>query len=189
VETNRPETCGHAELEECLRSAGAEGSASSTHGLLCGIVTVTGGTRGRLWEEPVLGAGYTPGAAAQECLEQLDRMQTAILAALHDAAPGFQLLLPEETLPLTARTRALGEWCEGFLYGLALGGLREQGIVSDTLREILRDFYEISHAGFHEDAPDEGDEVALAEIVEYVRMGVLLLFEEVQPPAAPARLQ
>lgn len=189
MDNNPSEICSHTELEDCLRSAGAEGSASSTHGLLCGIVTVTGGGRSGLWAEPVLGEGNTLSVAAQECLERLEGLQTAILASLHDTVLGFQPLLPEEARPLTARTRALGEWCEGFLYGLALGGLREQSVGSDTVREILRDFYDISHAGFHQDEPDEGDEVAFAEIVEYVRMGVILLFEEVQPSTAPARLQ
>jgi uncharacterized protein YgfB (UPF0149 family) len=189
VETEHPDTCSHVELEDCLRSAGAEGSASFTHGLLCGIAVVTGGSRRGLWEEPVLGAGNTLSAAAQECLVQLGRVQTAILAGLHDDALGFQPLLPAETRPITVRTRALGEWCEGFLYGLALGGLREQSAMSETVREVMRDFYEISHAGFHLDEPEEEDEAALVEIVEYVRMGVLLLFEEVQPSNIPARLQ
>jgi hypothetical protein len=137
----------------------------------------------------VLGAGNHLSVAAQDCIEILDRMQTGILTRLHDEALAFYPLLPADSAALPTRTRALAEWCEGFLFGLALGGLRDEAGLPDTVREVMHDFYEISHAGFHQDVPDEADEVAYVEIAEYVRMSVLLLHEELQPAPAPARLQ
>src|SRR5579859_8022634 len=44
-----------------------------------------------------------------------------------------------------------------------------------------RDMGQIAQAGFEGDAESEDDETAYAEIVEYVRVGVQLLFEELQP--------
>ena len=98
----------------------------------------------------------------------------------------FSLLLPDDSAALPVRTRALSDWCGGFLYGLALGGIREDADLPETVREVMRDFYEISHAGFVTDAPDEGDETAYVEIVEYVRISVLLLLYV--PPPALAKL-
>jgi yecA family protein len=184
-----PDGCSFNELKACLQAAGAESTAASAHGLLSGMVTVGGSVRSVQWQDHVLGEGNTLSAAAQECIEVLDRLQTGILTRLHDDALAFHPLLPDDRAALPTRARALAEWCEGFLYGLALGGLREDAAVPETVREVMHDFYEISHAGFHQDVPDEADEVAYTEIAEYVRMSVLLLHEELQPAPAPARLQ
>jgi uncharacterized protein YgfB (UPF0149 family) len=50
----------------------------------------------------------------------------------------------------------------------------------------VRDFIEISHAGVEEEASDEANEAAYAELVEFVRVGVQLLFEELGVARAPA---
>ncbi len=99
------------------------------------------------------------------------------------------VMLPEDATPLSVRTGALSEWCGGFLYGLALGGIREDLARSDTVEEVMKDFYDISHAGFVTQAPNEEDETAYVEIVEYLRMSVLLLYQELQAVPASSRLQ
>lgn len=182
-------SCSYAELKQYLHAAGAESSAAGAHGLLCGMVTVAGSSRSELWQEPVLGADNTLSVAARQCIDALGTLQTDILTHLHDDALGFHPLLPADSAALPVRARALGEWCEGFLFGLALGGLREDMALPDTVREVMQDFYEISHSGFHQDVPDEADEVAYTEIAEYVRVSVLLLHEELRPAPASARLQ
>ena len=45
----------------------------------------------------------------------------------------------------------------------------------------MRDFVEISRLGRGEDGEKEEDQAAFAEIVEYVRMAVLLVYEELRP--------
>ncbi len=52
----------------------------------------------------------------------------------------------------------------------------------------MRDFAEIAGTGFDVEI-DETNETAYSEIVEYVRVGVLLINEELQPIKAPPRLQ
>jgi uncharacterized protein YgfB (UPF0149 family) len=183
------DSCSYAQLKQCLQAAGAESSAAGAHGLLCGMVTAAGSSRSLPWQEHVLGEGNILSAAAQDCMDTLGKLQSEILARLHDDAFGFYLLLPADSAGLPVRARALAEWCEGFLFGLALGGLREETALPDTVREVMQDFYDISHAGFHQDVPDEADEAAYTEIAEYVRMSVLLLHKELQPAPAPARLQ
>jgi uncharacterized protein YgfB (UPF0149 family) len=63
--------------------------------------------------------------------------------------------------------------------------LERQGYVG----EIMHDFSEISNARFEQELTDDDEETAYAEIVEYVRMSVLLCHEELQPLQAPERLQ
>jgi uncharacterized protein YgfB (UPF0149 family) len=102
----------------------------------------------------------------------------------------FDLLIPEDEVSIEERTRALSLWCNGFLYGLGTTGAADPGRLSGEAGEVVRDLTEITRAGV--DAADgaEENEAALAELVEFVRIGVQLLFEETgrqrTPPPRPA---
>ena len=181
-------TCSYDQLELKLHAAGAENGAAEAHGLLCGTICAGGKASSAAWMEHVLGEN-TLSAAAQDCSDMLSALQSDIVRQFHDDALGFALLLPADDVSLAQRTDAIGHWCAGFLYGLALGGIREGADLPDTVSEVMQDFYEISHARFAYETTDNADEEAYMEIVEYVRMSVLLLHEELQPMPASARLQ
>lgn len=180
--------CSYEELAKMLQSAGADSSASEAHGMLSGTICAAGKTAPGLWLEYLLGEGNTLSAAARDSSDMLLSLQTELLRQLNDDVFGFELLLPLDDVPLSLRTETLSQWCAGFLYGLALGGFREDVAMPDSVSEVMKDFYEISHARFDYDLMDESDEAAYMEIVEYVRMGALLLYEELQPLPA-TRLQ
>jgi len=182
-------SCSFMELDRRLQAAGAESGASEAHGLLCGILAAGGRTQTSVWLGCLLGEGNTLNVAAQECSDLLTGLHADILRQLNDDAFGFSLLLPPDEASLPLRTQALSDWCEGFLYGLALGGFRADLELPETVREVMQDFYEISHAGFTSDPLDEADEAAYEEIGEYVRISVLLLHDELQPLPAMTRLQ
>ena len=181
-------TCSYDQLEQRLHAADAETGAAEAHGLVCGTICAGGNTGPALWLPHVLGDN-TLSAAAQDCSDMLTSLQTDSMRQFHDDALGFMLLLPEDDTPLAQRTDALGHWCAGFLYGLALGGIREDVDLPDTVSEVMKDVYEISHARFAYETTDDADEAAYIEITEYVRMSVLLLHAELQPMPASARLQ
>lgn len=185
---NDSATCSYTELDRQLQAAGAESGAAEAHGLLCGMLA-TGGAQPATWLEHLLGAGNMLSAPARECGALLGDLQADIVRELNDEAFAFNLLLPPDEASLPRRTRALGEWCQGFLYGLALGGFRDDTALPETVREVMHDFYEISHAGFSEEPLDEGDEAAFEEIGEYVRISVLLVHDELRPLPPAARLQ
>ena len=181
--------CDFAQLEARLQAADAERGAAGAHGLLCGMVTAGGRRDSAIWLEHLLGTDNTLSVAAQDCSNMLENLVNDILGQLNDESFGFSVLLPPDRAPLSVRTRALGEWSEGFLYGLALGGVRKDSVVAGAIEEIMKDFYEISHAGFVAEGPDEADENAYAEIVEYMRASVLLLYEELQAVPTSTELQ
>lgn len=178
----------HDELEQLLRAADAEGGASEAHGLIAGIICAGGKPASELWLSHLLGDDSLSAAAA-EARKLLMRLHADILRQFNDDAFGFDMLLPGDDAPLSLRTECLSRWCSGFLYGLALGGFREGSDMPETVTEVMKDFYEISHARFAYEATDDADEAAYMEIVEYVRMSVLLLHEELQPVPANTRLQ
>ena len=182
-------TCSYDELESRLESAAAESGAAEAHGLLCGIICAAGKASPAVWLDHVLGEGHTESTAAWGCRELLEELQTEILGQFNDEAFRFALLLPGDDAPLSKRTQALSRWCAGYLYGLALGGIRDDaGFPGDT-GEVMKDFYEISNAEFIADPKDDENETAYMEIMEYVRMSVLLMHEELQSVPGSARLQ
>jgi len=99
---------------------------------------------------------------------------------LNDTLLNFTLLIPKDDNSLNARVSSLKKWCDGFLFGLALAGVKDLSHVPEDTMEILQDITSISQANEDEDE-DEMNEVAYMDIVEYVRMGVLLINEEMHP--------
>ena len=178
----------HEGLAGTLRSAGADSSASEAHGMLSGTICAAGKTSPELWLGYLLGEDNTLSAAANDCGDALIELQSELFRQLNDDAFGFDLMLPADEALLSLRTEALSQWCAGFLYGLALGGFREDVEMPGDVTEVMKDLYEISRARFAYEDPQEADETAYMEIVEYVRMSTLLLYEELQPVQA-TRLQ
>lgn len=106
----------------------------------------------------------------------LQRMVSESKAALEDADFAFAPLLPADAVSLDVRVGSLAEWAQGFLYGLVEAGTGWAD-APEAVREVITDFVEIARlrAG---GLADEDDEQSYAELVEYVRMGTLLMHEE-----------
>ena len=172
------------ELADALAHAGAACGAAESHGTLCGAICA-GVDRDETWLEHILDQAEGPDDAQRECRRELAGLCDTTRAALMSGALEFEPLLPGDEAGLAERTAALGEWCQGFLFGMGLGGSQpalEQ--MPDEAGEVLRDMGQIAQAGFEgEAAGAEEDEVAYTEIVEYLRVGVQLLYDELQPPS------
>jgi yecA family protein len=179
----------HAELEDLLQAAGAECGAAESHGLVCGMICAAGSAAKRGWLEHLLGEGNTLSAAAQAAADMLATLYAGTLLKLNGGDLDLLLLLPDDELPLAMRSQALGQWCQGFLYGLALGGVRDDSSKPGNVSEIMHDFFEISNTRYDYETSEESEEAAYFEIVEYVRMSVLLCHEELQPVQEAPRLQ
>lgn len=181
--------CSYEELGSLLSAAGAESGASEAHGLFAGMICAGGRQSVDSWLGYLLGDEHAGGQAVRDCVESLNQLQTEIFTQLNDESLGFELLLPDDEQSLLERTRELGRWTAGFLYGLALGGIREDTQLPESVGEVVKDFYEISNADFVRTRKGDEDETAYMEIVEYVRMSVLLLYAELQSMPVSARLQ
>lgn len=173
-----------ATLQDSLSRAIAACGASESHGTLCGALSV-GADEDGTWLEHVLGEDATPGAAQEECRRLLTELRDTTRRELDGGALEFTPLLPDDSDGLQERTAALADWCQGYLYGLGLGGERLQlERLADEAGEVLRDVGEIARAGLEAGEDSEEDENAYAEIVEYLRVGVQLVYEELRPRSA-----
>ena len=127
---------------------------------------------------------HHPQPALRDALADLLEFSTAQLG---DRNMGLEIWLPEDEAPLQSRTRALGQWCAGFMAALGAGGEQTLSGLSEEGQEALADISEIARADIG--APEgveesEEDEQAFAEIVEYLRIAVLILQEDLRGPDA-----
>jgi len=168
----------HARLGEMLASLHVGVGASDLHGSLTGYVCAGGNAGARGWL-----AALELEAVAEADLPQAEfaRLYEQCAAWFDDPELRFEPLLPETDTALDARADALVEWCRGFLGGLGLAGVSLQQRLSADAAEILQDFGTIAGSRF-EYADAEEDESALAEVIEFIRVGVLLLHAELSAP-------
>ena len=109
---------------------------------------------------------------------ELARLYHVTLAQLQDQGYSFQMLLPDDEADMEDRTRAVGEWCHGFLTGFGSAGIDPNAKFSEDAADALRDMAAIVSIGDGGDEDEEEAEASLFEIVEYVRMAVLTLFAD-----------
>lgn len=176
-------------IDTLLQRAGATADAAESHGFLCGVLAAAGHMDPAAWLPHLLGEVDWDSAAVQECGKALGLLSQQLRTEINGADLDFTLLLPDDEFPLQERAESLGAWAQGLLTGLGLGGLDKDQELSEDSRDFLKDISEIAHVEFDFQGGTEEDEMAFAEIVEYLRMGALMLYEELQPLAAPPRLQ
>ncbi len=169
----------HAELVEALATLRLGMSASELHGSLAGYLCAGGLPDSRNWLadlaiEDVEGDGDDSPERAV-----LDRMFAGCAEGLEDPELSFEPLLPDDQESFVERAGALVEWCRGFLGGLGLSGAELEGHLSGESGEVLHDLGRIAATKFDSGDTVEEDEDAYAEVVEYVRVGVMLLHNEI----------
>lgn len=120
-----------------------------------------------------------PGSGLKMSLEEL---LTASRAQLADEDMGMFVWLPDDEEILEERTMALSYWCSGFLAGLGSSGDNTLNSLSDDANEALKDVQQISTADVSDTNESEEDENAFAEIVEYIRIVILMIREDLRGP-------
>ncbi|MBN4063747.1 UPF0149 family protein [Cardiobacterium sp. AH-315-I02] len=179
-----------SQLEGLLFDVDAALGATESHGALCGMLCAQGATEAAQWMLHVLGEHEESSKTLQQAGKKLLQIHQIAVEQMNDSDAEFELMLPDDDEPLEARVEALGIWCQGFVFGLAIGGIKENTELPEDSKELIKDIVEISRAGYVVDEEaemavmeenDEEDEVAYMEVSEYVRMGILLIYEELQP--------
>lgn len=156
-------------------------TAAEVHGGLCGYICAGGDAKPGQWLEQLCIDTERLPADAESRLESLRR---TTLDLLDDPDMRFAPLLPDDESAMSARVQAMGEWCAGFLGGFGLTGTNGHQGLSEQARDALRDLDRIAQFGY-EAGDTEEDETALTDILEYVRVAVLLLRQEAGQAGAP----
>jgi uncharacterized protein YgfB (UPF0149 family) len=167
------------EFERVLRDARALPEPAEAHGTLAGALCSSRDYGLIEWLHEILPEDSPEEEALRSSV--LQKVYDSMVFTLTGADSDFEPLLPDDDAPLTERANALSLWCQGFLYGLGSGAAADPTKVSTEAGEIIRDLTEITHVGVDAGDETEENEVAFAEVVEFVRVGVQLLFVEFAP--------
>ena len=166
-------------LNEILVTSGAGIHASKCHGFLCAFVCGNGQVQEQQIRDYFL-LDTDKIVNPDECFIQLKALAEVIETQMYSSDLELVLLLANEDDPLAERSRSLAKWCQGFMSVLGMSGVNQGGIPSVS-KELTGDFYKIARLGAdNEDESDRENNFALMELTEYVRMGTLFIFEELQ---------
>jgi uncharacterized protein YgfB (UPF0149 family) len=171
----------YAQLQRLMADCRAVTEPAEAHGSLAGALCASDSYRLDDWLAEILPEGAEQGAAGAWLRELYDETRSALAGAQMQ----FELLMPDDDEPIELRAAALTSWCNGFVYGLGTGGAADPERLPGDAGEIVRDLAEITRAGVDEREGEEANETALAELVEFVRVGVQVVFEELGALRAP----
>lgn len=173
-------TPNYEQIQDILSFVKSPYTPEDCHGMLCAMLIVNNSLQCKRWLDEICTQSEEGKSLGGDNHDTLCALYEHTKQELNDTLLSFTLLIPEEHNSLNARVTSLKKWCDGFLFGLALAGVKDLTHVPEDSMEILQDITTISRAS-EDDEEDEMNEVAYSDIVEYVRMGVLLINEEMHP--------
>lgn len=165
----------YTELSHALQDTTLKLNPSQVHGAVCGIFCANSDSNA--WKELTAEDGAS--TQAQRVFQTLYDVTTA---QLKDGLFEFQLVLPLDTEVLATRAEALTLWCQGFLTGLKLGGVPIEHREPNEVTEAINDLIEIAKMQYEDVVDSEEDESAYTELVEYVRVAVILIYQDLLAP-------
>lgn len=171
----------YSELEKALNKTALKLHPSQVHGLvsgfLCGHPKNT-----KAWEELV--AGNDESESTHILLQSLYDLTAK---QLREFLFEFQLMLPKDTKELPERAEALTLWCQGMLTGLKLAEVPITEREPSELTEAINDLIEVAKMNYEDVVASEEDEVAYNDLVEYIRMVVTFIYQELHEQDAPKK--
>jgi uncharacterized protein len=161
----------YPDIDSITQKLEARLTAAETHGIATGVLCGNIQAESQFWLNQLL--------QDRDEIEPTDKMMLTLLfentrSALIDDSFSFELMLPDESLPLSEQADALRHWCQGFLFGI--GSVPVRSDWSNECREIVKDIAEFTKL----DTDIEGEEAEndFMEITEYLRAAVLFLITE-----------
>lgn len=172
-----------AEVSRVLEGLGSSVPAAEAHGCLVGALCTSPHYPMERWLEEII--PDEDQRNDDDSQQPLRLLYADTLNALRGEDMEFEALLPDDDVTLAARAGGLSQWCQGFLYGFGTGQPVKQEELPGNVNEILSDLTHIGRASVELDGEgNESEEEAYAEVVEYVRVGVQLIHDELIPAAA-----
>jgi uncharacterized protein YgfB (UPF0149 family) len=170
----------YQELDAALNNTDLKLHPSQVHGLICGILCGNPNTNAA-WEDIITGGKNT-----EQTHEILHTLYDASAKQLDEFLFDFQIVLPSDSEDLPLRAEALTLWAQGFLTGLKLAQVQLVDREPSEMTEAIHDLIEIAKMNYEDVVASEEDEAAYVELVEFVRVAVILIYQDIreQDPAA-----
>ena len=167
------------EIQDLLIEINSINTVADSHGIACGMLVVNSVADKRIWIKHIMGEIEQTHIPPATSIKSLADWFDEITNQLRDNHLRFELCLPDDEEELEDRACALQEWCRGFILGIALSGVNDFAKLPQDTQELMNDF---SRIGAEEEFDLENRneaEIAYSDISQYVRIGVLLINEEI----------
>jgi len=172
----------YSDLQTALEALEPPLFPSEIHGGLCGLLSGKDSPDAADWINSLLPGLDDSNLLQRDVISLLRDVYSITVKQLNDPTCDFHLLIPGDDSPLAERVEALSDWCQGYLTGLTEGGVTNNDGLPEDVQEIMRDISQIAGAGSSFDLQEsEENEEAYQELVEYIRVGALLINEELHP--------
>ena len=169
-------------LDQALADVGAGMGASEAHGIISGVLCVPD-TEDAPWVAEIMD-GIDPEVDPETCAGLLVAIYDSSREQLASTGFEFEPMLPDEDEVLAVRSVALGEWCTGFLFGFTMAGGASFDALPPDSREVVEDLSKFANIrSTNGEEEEEEEEAAFLELVEYIRVGVMLISEELYAAA------
>ncbi len=183
-----------SEFNSLLDKNGIEARPAECQGMLCGLLCSRPDISHISWATLLLdeSASLDDMPDSGKDVPELSAELNALLKHLYDDTVSrltghdydLRLVLESDDEPLALRTEVLAEWCRGFFFGLGVSTEMAFDNMPEEVREVIQDFTQIAALSHDMEEEPEEDERAYVELVEYVRMGTLLVFQALNPAVA-----
>lgn len=171
------------EVADALAILSSLGSAAESHGLLCALLSFNNKIRESAWVDSLLNSHIEgTDTHAQQAYRILTNLFRETAKAFDSDSFDLPILIPDDDCSLEDRIDGLAEWCQGYLTGLHLMGVKLQGgEYSPELQEALNDVLAISEIEFTtEDATDPESEIRFMQLVEHVKVALACISDELK---------
>tara|TARA_R110001592_G_scaffold127070_3_gene338619 strand:+ start:714 stop:1352 length:639 start_codon:yes stop_codon:yes gene_type:complete len=173
-------------LANIYNSHGAINHPSELHGIMVGEIVGSLKRTASDWLNQVLehmGIESLDNERHVNVTEDLLGFYTHSVENMDKDSSSFVLLLPDDDYALSERIESLVVWVRGFLEGIAISASDRLQTIDSELQEILKDFVDICQIDTRVEENESGEK-EFFEISEYIRIGVLNLYAELNVPVA-----
>lgn len=171
------------DLDEVLARADSQIPTAEVHGVMSGLLVAGVSNAMELVFNEILDEYDANNLAIKELQKALQKQFDEDEATINDDEASLEPMLPDDEAPMIDRVEALGQWCQGMMYGVGLVGERPDLKQDQEIDELLRDIAAIANISTEIDK-DEDNEAALMELVEYLRAGLMMLSDYYRGPAS-----
>ena len=147
---------------------------SELHGIVCGLVCAGADLDGKVWIDRIVGKMSLDALAESSLL--LLQLYAQVSGQFSGVEFKFEMLLPDASHSLAARTLALTEWCQGFLSGLHMADVDFSEILTEDLMEILNRLMELAHLDKAQIETTDEEILTFFELTEFIRKSVWVLY-------------
>jgi len=171
-------------IDQIKKKAGVKINMSEYHGKICAYLCFECLKIEALLPEEINTDESFLSSESMKLKTVLLNLITETLEKLNNAEMTFYPLLSPDSESLTDRTLCLSHWCQGFVDEvramIAQKNISIDLVDQDIIGEIIEDFSQISKLTSASVTNQNGEEMAYMEVVEYVRVGAQLIFEEMK---------